>query len=393
MCNLTPKARESFGVAGAILLALGWFAPVSMAAVPQGSVEEGVQSKNTDSATPTKTDQSDKQKPWLITPTLSADPKMGTNVGGVIAYLKQLDAESTPSMMGLGVSYSNTDSVTGGVGAQLYWDADKRRLTMLFAGAEINNEYDDFLGTGQSTETQDSVHTVGFRYLQELREGGWFAGVQGVTTNYSVGADGLFEGILNAVGLSGFDATGIGLVLQHDTMDQQRTPESGHLFTLHNFAYRESLGGETSFDVGFADLRWYRTLERISLGGSNRSSVLAIQLKGRFTADAPLSGYSSVTLPGYTVGNYLSQHYSHLLLDGRLPLSRKWGLVAFGGIGCQFGEDIAGRDISCSDNTYPSIGMGVSYLLDEAASILIRLEVAKGKNDNEALYLRFGHSF
>lgn len=393
MCNLTPKARESFGVVGAILLALGWFAPLSMAAAPQGSVEEGVQSKNTDSATPATTDQSDKKKPWLITPTLSADPKMGTNAGGVIAYLKQLDAESTPSMMGLGVSYSNTDSVTGGVGAQLYWDADKRRLTMLLAGAEINNEYDDFLGTGQSTETQDSVHTVGFRYLQELRQGGWFAGIQGVTTNYSVGADGLFEGILNAVGLSGFDATGIGLVLQHDTMNQQRAPESGHLFSLHNFAYRESLGGEASFDVGFADLRWYRRLERFSLDSSNRPTVLGIQVKGRFTADAPLSGYSSVTLPGYTVGNYLSQHYTHFLLDGRLPLSRKWGLVAFSGIGCQFGEDISGKDISCSDNTYPSIGMGVSYLLDEAASILIRLEVAKGKNDNEALYLRFGHSF
>ena len=393
MCNLTPKARESFGVVGAILLALGWFAPLSMAAAPQGSVEEGVQSKNTDSATPATTDQSDKQKPWLITPTLSADPKMGTNAGGVIAYLTQLDAESTPSMMGLGVSYSNTDSVTGGVGAQLYWDADKRRLTMLLAGAEINNEYDDFLGTGQSTETQDSVHTVGFRYLQELRQGGWFAGIQGVTTNYSVGADGLFEGILNAVGLSGFDATGIGLVLQHDTMNQQRAPESGHLFSLHNFAYRESLGGEASFDVGFADLRWYRRLERFSLDSSNRPTVLGIQVKGRFTADAPLSGYSSVTLPGYTVGNYLSQHYTHFLLDGRLPLSRKWGLVAFSGIGCQFGEDISGKDISCSDNAYPSIGMGVSYLLDEAASILIRLEVAKGKNDNEALYLRFGHSF
>ena len=337
--------------------------------------------------------EADQTKPWLITPTLSADPKMGTNIGGVIAYLKRLDAESTPSMAGLSVSYSDTDSIAGGIGAQLYWGADTRRLLLMLGGAEINNSYDDFLGTGQSAQTKDSVHTLGFRYLQQLREGGWFAGIQGVTTNYAVGADGFIDGMLNLVGLSGFDATGLGLVLQQDTMDQQRTPESGHLFTLHNFAYRESLGGETSFDVGFADLRWYRTMERISLGGSNRSSVLAIQLKGRFTADAPLSGYSSVTLPGYTVGNYLSQHYSHLLLDGRFPLSRKWGLVAFAGIGCQLGEDIAGRDISCADNTYPSIGMGVSYLLDEAASILIRLEVAKGKNDNEALYLRFGHSF
>jgi len=27
------------------------------------------------------------------------------------------------------------------------------------------------------------------------------------------------------------------------------------------------------------------------------------------------------------------------------------------------------------------------------ASVLIQLEIAEGKSDNEALYLRFGHSF
>ena len=42
---------------------------------------------------------------------------------------------------------------------------------------------------------------------------------------------------------------------------------------------------------------------------------------------------------------------------------------------------------------YPSVGAGISYMVKEEASVLIRLEIAKGKNDNEALYLRFGHAF
>ena len=334
-----------------------------------------------------------KLKPWLITPTLSADPKLGANVGGLVAYLKKLDAESTPSMTGLSVSYSDTDSMTGALFSQLYWKADTRRLSLLAAGAEINNEYDDFLGTGQTVETQDNVHTFGFRYLHRLRPGGWFVGIQGISTNYAVGADGILDSMLNQIGLSGFDAAGLGLVFQHDTMNNQRDPSGGHLHTLHNFAYRESLGGETSFDVGYADLRWYRSIERFSVDKSGRSPVIAIQLKGRFTADAPLSGYSSVNLPGYTMGNYLSRHYSHVLVDARIPLKGKLGLVAFGGVGCQFGEDIAGRDLSCGDATFPSVGVGVSYMLKAEASVLIRLEIAKGKSDNEALYLRFGHSF
>ena len=150
--------------------------------------------------------------------------------------------------------------MTGALFSQLYWKADSRRLSLLAAGAEVNNEYDDFLGTGQTVKTQDNVHTFGFRYLHKFRPGGWFVGVQGISTNYAVGADGMLEVALNQIGLSGFDAAGLGLVFQLDTMDNQRDPSSGHLHTLHNFAYRESLGGEASFDVGYADLRWYRSV-------------------------------------------------------------------------------------------------------------------------------------
>ena len=71
-------------------------------------------------------------------------------------------------MVGASVSYSDTDSITGGVGAQLFWGADTRRLILLVGLAEINNEYDDFLGTGQKAETTDSVHTFGFRYLRQI---------------------------------------------------------------------------------------------------------------------------------------------------------------------------------------------------------------------------------
>ena len=79
-------------------------------------------------------------KPWLITPTVSADPKLGANVGGIIAYLKALDNRSTPSMLGLSASYSDTDSVTAALWGQMYWQADTRRLSVLAAAAEINNE-------------------------------------------------------------------------------------------------------------------------------------------------------------------------------------------------------------------------------------------------------------
>ena len=63
------------------------------------------------------------------------------------------------------------------------------------------------------------------------------------------------------------------------------------------------------------------------------------------------------------------------------------------GIGCQFGANVSSNDIECSEHTFPSVGAGISYMVKEETSVLIRLEIAKGKNDNEALYLRFGHAF
>ena len=333
------------------------------------------------------------RKPWLITPTLSADPKLGANVGALVAYVKKLDADSTPSMLGLSVSYSDTDSRTGALFGQLYWGQDTRRMTLLLASAEVNNEYDDFLNQGTAVKTQDSVQSFAARYMQQFRTGGWFAGVQGVSTNYAVGADDSLQGVIDQIGLSGFDATGLGLILQHDTMDNQRDPGAGHLFTLHNIAYRKTFGGESSFDVGLLDLSWYHSLGNTWSKRTARAPVIAVQVTARVTDDAPPSGFSSVMLPSYTRGNYLSQHYSHLLIDGRFPITQKFGLVAFGGVGCQFGVDILNRDVSCDDALFPAVGAGVSYMLKEEASLLIRLEFAKGKSDNEAVYLRFGHSF
>ena len=92
-------------------------------------------------------------------------------MGALVAYVKKLDADSTPSMLGLSVSYSDTDSSTGALFGQLYWGQDTRRMTLLLASAEVNNEYDDFLNQGTAVKTQDSVQSFAARYMQQFRTG------------------------------------------------------------------------------------------------------------------------------------------------------------------------------------------------------------------------------
>lgn len=114
------------------------------------------------------------------------------------------------------------------------------------------------------------------------------------------------------------------------------------------------------------------------------SHVLGVQLSGRWTDDAPQGGYSSVTLRGYTRGNYLAEHYSHLDVDARFTIARRWSLTAFAGVGCLYGSL---SDCGDSDDLYPAAGVGAFYLLRPKAGFVIRADYAVGKSDNSAFYL------
>jgi outer membrane protein assembly factor BamA len=321
------------------------------------------------------------ESPWLITPTLSSDPKLGTTVGGVVGYINRFDPGSNQSLVTLFGTYSDTDSHVVGLAGDMYFNNNQHKVAAGLLSGKIYNEYDDFLGTGASAETEDSIDALFLRYSY-LLGGHWYLGGQLISSNYAIGAEGALGDFLGQIGLTGFDSTGIGLVGERDTRDNIRNPSQGSHFTVHNIAYRESLGGDESFDVYRAEFNQY-----LPFGDGH---VLATQLTGRWTDGAPLGGYSSVKLRGYTQGNYLDKHYSHVDVDARFSLGERWGLAVFAGLGCLYAS---GSDCGDSESLYPAIGGGVIYLLKPEAGFVIRAEFAKGEGDNSALYLRLGQPF
>ena len=323
----------------------------------------------------------ERESPWLISPTVSADPKLGTTLGAVVGYIKALDPESTPSLVTSFVTYSDTDSYVGGLFGDIYYDGDKHRVKAGYINGKIRNEYDDFLGTGRRFETEDNISSFFFRYLQRL-SGDWYLGGQVIVSDYVIGADGIFDSILEQVGLTGFNSNGIGLVGEFDSRDEPRDPHAGNHFVVNNVAYIESLGGEESFDAYQANYSNY--------WGFGDGHVLATNVRGRWTHDAPLGGYSSLNMRGYTRGNYLAEHYSHVNLDARFHVYERWGASLFGGVGCLY-EKVS----SCNDgeSLYPMLGAGIIFDLKPDAGIVLRLEYAKGESDNEAYYLSLGHPF
>ena len=189
------------------------------------------------------------ESPWLATPTFSADPKMGTSIGAMGAYVFKADADSPSSMLGAMASYSSTDSTLLALFSRNYFGADSHRLVAGAAIGRIENDYSDFLGTGLHIKTTDELSGQAVRYSTRVLSD-WFVGAQLVNMDYQItGSDAETQDYLESIGLTGFASTGVGIVTQRDTRDNQNSPRKGSEFKLNNIAYRESLGGDASFDV------------------------------------------------------------------------------------------------------------------------------------------------
>ncbi len=322
------------------------------------------------------------ESPWLLTPTLSSSPKMGNSLGAMAGYLFKADEGSPTSMVAAMGSYSDTDSSVYGAFSRLYFAEDRHRVLAGVVHGNIENSYEDFLGTGLKAETTDDLNIGFVQYLRGLPHG-WYVGAQVLAMDYEIKArDQKTQTLLTLLGLTGFSSNALGLVIERDTRNQQNSPRSGSWLNVSNSAFRESLGGDVSFDAYSANFSHY--------WGFAERHVVASRVTGRWTNDAPRSGYSSVDLRGYTRGEYLAPNATSIEVEERYQITTRWGATAFVGAACLYGEDAA---CDSDENWFPAAGAGVTYLLKPEEGMVVRLEFASGKGDNHGLYMQFGNAF
>jgi hypothetical protein len=333
-------------------------------------------------ATSAAAPEKEAESPWLVLPTLSSNPKLGTSLGALAAYLHYFDEQSQVSMFGASAQYTSTNSIVGALFAKASFDADHQRLIALAAGGLIKNDYNDYLGTGKPLKSEDNLRAIVSRYLYRVK-GDWFAGLQGAFTNYQiVGQTLLDEQTLDDLGVTGFRSGGIGAALYHDSRDNDNSPTRGWLMNLNNVAYRDWLGGKDNFDVYRLDLRGFW-----EYGDGN---VFAARQSNQWTFDAPLGANAPVVLRGYKMGQYLGKYMSSIEGEERLHLAKSWGATLFYGIACLYGN---GEECSDSANRFPSWGVGIQYIVKQKEGIVANLEYAEGKWDNYGIYLKLGYGY
>jgi hypothetical protein len=322
------------------------------------------------------------RSPWLFMPTFSSNPKLGTSIGAMGAYVTKFDPESQVSLIGLSGQYTDTDSAVVAAIARTSFGADHHRASMYVIAGEIKNDYDDYLGTGEPLKSEDNIRAVLGRYLYRFT-GDWFVGGQFVVTNYQiVGQTALDEDVLDTLGLTGFEAGGVGLAVLHDSRDVQDKPSKGWLLNFNNVAYRESIAGSDDFEVYRTDFRGFW-----SHGDGN---VVTVRQSNQWTVDAPASAYAPVRLRGYTGGEYLGKNMSSLEVEERHRLAERWTATFFAGVACLYGD---GSACDSSDNVYSSVGVGVQYLLKPQAGLVANLEFAQGEDGDTAVIVKMGYEW
>ena len=329
-----------------------------------------------------KAKKKDSESPWLLVPTVSASPKLGTSLGGMGAYMHYFDPESQPSLFGASAQYTSTESVVASVFAKTSFDADHHRLAALVAAGVIKNNYDDFLGTGMPLKSDDQLRFFAVRYQYRIW-GDLFVGGQALTTNYEIlGATPLDDEVLQTLGLTKLTAGGLGLTLNLDSRDNEYSPHHGWLVKVNNIAYRDWIAGQENYDTYRADVRYYWG------HGKDDRNVLALRESNQWTVDAPPGAYAPIVLRGYKFGEYLGQYMSSLEAEERVYLATRWTATAFAGIACLYGGDL-----TCTDEAslFPNVGAGVQYIIKEKEGMVLNLEYAKGKGDNQGIYLKFGY--
>jgi outer membrane protein assembly factor BamA len=175
---------------------------------------------------------------------------------------------------------------------------------------------------------------------------------------------------------------GIGLSLEYDSRDIPANPYSGRQFELSAMHAQQNSSDAGSYDSYLAQ---YKSFHRLA-----DPLVLAWQVSGcAKNGVIPLWDTCRLSLRGFPITEYLSRESLQGQAELRWSVFRRWGLVAFAGAG-RVWNALGGKG---EDDTIPSYGVGLRWMVLPSERINVRVDYARSDNDNEAWYLSVSEAF
>ena len=330
---------------------------------------------------------SKKPENLLIVPIPMSSPTFGTGLilGGAYFYPQteeQKDAQPA-SFTGAAAGYTDNKSWFGGVMQQNYWSEDRWRFTGVAGYLDLKLELNPpDSGEGESSPADWLVDGafVQARISRKLW-GNWYLGLTGRYLDISQAVD-LNEEDDDFNLHSDISSAGVGLNLDFDSRDLPSNPFSGRYLELKAMTSNQSNTDAGSYQSYRTRFRSYHQLaDPLVLAWD----VSACSKSGR----VPLWDTCRLALRGFSATDYLSMQSLYAQAEVRWRFFRKWGMVAFAGAG-RIDDAFGSRG---EDETIPSYGLGIRFMLLESQRINLRIDYARSDRGNEAWYLAVTEAF
>jgi len=339
--------------------------------------------------------QSDKEKrgSLVIAPIPISSPAFGSGlllITGYVFKLNEQDQVSPPSWLGAAGAFTNNGTRALALGGRLYLQENKYQTT--FAGIKGRANL-DFFGIGRipgRTPISVPLHMEGTIFFGEV--------MRNVGRNIFIGPRYQFRklsaGIEGVVPPGGFEvpeidlksnSAALGFHLQRDRRNRTFYPTKGNLFDFT----------ADFFDQVWGSRREYQSF-KISYNGFKEIAdkqvfayrAMACSANGNVPFyDLCLYGFNS-DLRGYTTGEFQNRRMFATQAEYRIELPKRFGLVAFGGVG---GTARRWNDFR-SDQLLPAAGAGLRFKLDKKNHINYRIDVAFGR-EGRTLSIGLGEAF
>jgi outer membrane protein assembly factor BamA len=329
---------------------------------------------------------------FVAAPLPISSPALGSGIVPVAAYIFSLsatDKTSPPSVLGAAGLATNNGSRGFVAGGELYFKENTYRITAAFVRGNL--DYDLYgLGAGTS-QLRLPLNQNGQGFFGEfLRRLGWkfFVGPRFLTGNSLIAVRSADVGTAPLPPDLGLHTTltALGFRVDRDTSPNRFYPTTGTLVDFTGDFFSQSLGSKYSFQSYKFTFNKY--------GSLTRNQVLAFGTFACVTAGQPpfygncIYGTNS-QLRGYIAGRYLDRYMVTTQLEYRLALPKRFGLVAFGGLG----EVIPGGNQPFRMTSFlPSGGAGARFELSKTYHVNLRVDFAQGK-DSHTWSMGVGEAF
>ena len=342
-------------------------------------------------AGPTK---NERRGSFLFAPIPISSPALGSGIVPVVGYLfpfSRTDKKSPTSVIGVAGLATDNGSRALTVGGELYFDENTYRAKLLYFQGNLNYS---LYGIGRIAGDRNNMiplKQAGQLFFGELlRQVGWrfFAGPRFITGNSLITVRPSSRPTIESPPNIGIHTSlrALGFRIEHDTRQNRFYPTAGTFLDLSADFFAHSLGSKYSFQSYRFTLNKYWTVV-------NRQ-VLAYNLFVCKTGGEPpfygncIYGTNN-ELRGYTAGRYLDRFMAGMQAEYRVELSKRFGLVGFGGIG----EVVPGIDqLFRINNFLPAIGAGIRFKLSSKYHVNLRVDAAKGK-DSHTVGIGIGEAF